>query len=71
MKDPAIQCAGPDQTRVAECSIGDGDRDSTDDVVENVMVRHFTNWIGARITAVAYGENHLSGGNGAEKPKDG
>src|SRR5215475_5235995 len=59
MQDPSIYGAGPHETRMAECSIGDGDRHSTDNIIEDVMVGHLADGISARVGAIANGENHF------------
>src|SRR6202140_5224266 len=60
MQDSAVYGSRPHQTGVTERSIGDGHRDVRDDVVQYVVVGHFTDWISAGVGTVADGKNHLS-----------
>ncbi len=51
----------PHQTGVTERSISDDDRHAADHIIENVMVSHLADGIGARIPAKADGHNHFLG----------
>src|ERR1700730_6035568 len=71
MQDSAVYGSRPHQTGVTERSIGDCHRDSRDDVVQYMVVGHFTDGIGAGVGAIADGKNHfslveLAGGGGFE-----
>ena len=57
----SVDDSRPHQTGVTKCSIGDRDRHACDDIVEDVMVGHLADGIGAGVAAEADGHDHFFG----------
>ena len=61
MQDSSVDGSRPHQTGVTKCSIGDRDRHAADHIVEDVMVGHLADGIGAGVAAEADGHDHFFG----------
>ena len=59
VKFSTVQSAGPDQTRVAERSIRDGDRQLVQPVIHHVVVSHLANWIRTALSAYRHRDDHV------------
>ncbi len=61
MQLASVYAAGPDQTRVAERSIGDDNRQLVQPVVDEMMVAHLADSIRAAISTQRNRDNHVGG----------
>jgi len=59
MELASSRCSLPHQTGVTERSIGDNDWDAGNGVVENVMVGHLEDGVGARFLSDAHCHHHF------------
>ena len=59
VKFASVQAAGPDQTRVAERSIGDDNRQPVQSIIHNVVISHFANRVGATLSTEGDGDDHV------------
>ena len=55
-----IDAAGPDQTRVAERSIGDDNRQLVQPVIHHVVICHFANRIGSALPSESNRHDHVT-----------
>ena len=60
VKFASVDAAGPDQTRVAERSIGDDNRQLVQPVIHHVVISHLANRIGSTLSAESDCDNHVA-----------
>ena len=61
VKLASVDAAGPDQTRVAERSIGDNNRQLVQPVIHYVVISHLANRIGSALPAQSNDDDHVAG----------
>ena len=57
----SLHAAGPDQTRVAERSIGDDDRQLMQPIIDYVVIPHLANRVRAALSAQGNHDDHVFG----------
>ncbi len=55
-----VEKTAPDKARMAERAVGDGNRLSADDVVNDVVISEISDWVGARLAVDVDGEQHVA-----------